>query len=803
MLFMIFAGSLLAQDSSYVFVHGNVFNLGENTVTVDVLLSDGQSASAVTWGGGYYSVQFELSDNGVFATSSITNCEGNIVSNTGQVELFGTIDLDLNYCGNEVIGGCMDSTANNYDENATYDDGSCDYCDNVDATLYVCTFQNGGNVGIQILGDGEVIFEQDGFDDLVIEYIPICLEEDVCYEVNMSNSNGTGWYGGYYWINIGGAQIATDFLDDGLSSESTNFSLNGACPIEGCTDSNALNYDSEAEIDDGSCILAEDCDDTLVVFEIEVGVWSEEMSWYVTSSDSMNVLYSELYDGPDGTIYYSYACLTDGCYQLHMFDGFGDGWSGGNINVIVDGVVISTGELPTGNYAMDVFGINTDDCEEPIGGCTVPTAINYNSEATYNDGSCIFDNGCECTQDYEPVCAYSFDIFTGDSVLTTYTNICWAQCDGASYAYDGPCDPADVFGCTDPLAINFNANATADDGSCIYAEDCDDNLVVFTMATSIWGDEIGWTIGSDSLYFGNYQDNSITTDALCLEDGCYDIYMMDSFGDGWNGAELTIEVNGEVYTTTLASGSGGVFTFGINTDDCLPVDVYGCTDPLAVNFDYLATIDDGSCFYGNGNDSLCMSNFFLFPDSLSNTIWAVNVSTGMNLEYLWDFGDGTTSTEAYPTHTYEEDGPYAICLTVTSASAGMIICEDTYCDSVGTFLFPGFVGDGVGMAPTEGFTINIVEDIADSVEEIANVQDVQVYPNPANNNVSISLSATQAETLQVKLYSINGQQLSSQQWSISSGLSTKNLDLMGLEAGIYMISITGEHTQLQERVIKL
>ncbi len=133
----------------------------------------------------------------------------------------------------------------------------------------------------------------------------------------------------------------------------------------------------------------------------------------------------------------------------------------------------------------------------------------------------------------------------------------------------------------------------------------------------------------------------------------------------------------------------------------------------------------------------------------------------------------------------------------------MIICEDTYCDSVGTFLFPGFVGDGVGMAPTEGFTINIVEDIADSVEEIANVQDVQVYPNPANNNVSISLSATQAETLQVKLYSINGQQLSSQQWSISSGLSTKNLDLMGLEAGIYMISITGEHTQLQERVIKL
>jgi hypothetical protein len=28
-----------------------------------------------------------------------------------------------------------------------------------------------------------------------------------------------------------------------------------------------------------------------------------------------------------------------------------------------------------------------------------------------------------------------------------------------------------------------------------------------------------------------------------------------------------------------------------------PVDVYGCTDPLATNYNPLATIDDGSCTY--------------------------------------------------------------------------------------------------------------------------------------------------------------------------------------------------------------
>ena len=42
--------------------------------------------------------------------------------------------------------------------------------------------------------------------------------------------------------------------------------------------------------------------------------------------------------------------------------------------------------------------------------------------------------------------------------------------------------------------------------------------------------------------------------------------------------------------------------------------------------------------------------------------------------YAWDFGDGTTSTEANPTHTYSAAGPYDVRLTVTDddgASTGV------------------------------------------------------------------------------------------------------------------------------------
>lgn len=41
-------------------------------------------------------------------------------------------------------------------------------------------------------------------------------------------------------------------------------------------------------------------------------------------------------------------------------------------------------------------------------------------------------------------------------------------------------------------------------------------------------------------------------------------------------------------------------------------------------------------------------------------------SEGRIVSYLWDFGDGNTSTEANPVHTYQEAGEYAVTLTVTN-----------------------------------------------------------------------------------------------------------------------------------------
>ncbi len=43
----------------------------------------------------------------------------------------------------------------------------------------------------------------------------------------------------------------------------------------------------------------------------------------------------------------------------------------------------------------------------------------------------------------------------------------------------------------------------------------------------------------------------------------------------------------------------------------------------------------------------------------------VDFSTGVIETWDWDFGDGTTSTEQQPTHTYQDEGTYAVSLTVS------------------------------------------------------------------------------------------------------------------------------------------
>ncbi len=87
-----------------------------------------------------------------------------------------------------------------------------------------------------------------------------------------------------------------------------------------------------------------------------------------------------------------------------------------------------------------------------------------------------------------------------------------------------------------------------------------------------------------------------------------------------------------------------------------------------------------------GVDTICQSvDICLLPNTafttstsgLSATFNNTTSSATQPLSYVWDFGDGGTSTATSPVHTYTANGTYWVCLTATSVCG-----TETHCDSV-------------------------------------------------------------------------------------------------------------------------
>ncbi|HAZ03434.1 MAG TPA: hypothetical protein DCY97_14875 [Marinilabiliales bacterium] len=70
--------------------------------------------------------------------------------------------------------------------------------------------------------------------------------------------------------------------------------------------------------------------------------------------------------------------------------------------------------------------------------------------------------------------------------------------------------------------------------------------------------------------------------------------------------------------------------------------------------------------------------FTYFADSVTATAYFQNKSLGDIVSYFWDFGDGNTSEQKSPSHTYADTGYYAVCLS-TISSVGRV---RTYCADI-------------------------------------------------------------------------------------------------------------------------
>jgi hypothetical protein len=426
------------------------------------------------------------------------------------------------------------------------------------------------------------------------------------------------------FVGFTGTSFTSDMAIDQVSV--------GACQIAGCTDSTAYNYNPAATLDDGSCVYQGCTDPFATNYCASCTVPDSASCTYPTCN---SVPFTEDWEsnafatgnwltssGAESAIYIDTAMTG---LALAFTGGNYLGWLGGSSTTTSTQAWANTDHISSAFMCADLSAYTATDY--------VSMTLDYNSLSYFGNGAyswfrvsvdgtvpadingnldhylpgllnleydlSAYNGNSSVNITLEAACKYDVNYSTG-----AYADFVWA--DNINISQSTPA----VFGCMDPLYANYNSAATVDDGSCAG---CTANTAVVEMIDS-YGD--GWngatytlSTGGAAVATGTLSSGSYGADTLCLATGCYDIVVTGgsypsevsfNFGSvvgGTPGTYTDISVGG------AQCGLGGCtdtaalnYNPAANWDDgsCVYC-VYGCTDSTAFNFNSSATCNDGSC----------------------------------------------------------------------------------------------------------------------------------------------------------------------------------------------------------------
>lgn len=207
------------------------------------------------------------------------------------------------------------------------------------------------------------------------------------------------------------------------------------------------------------------------------------------------------------------------------------------------------------------------------------------------------------------------------------------------------------------------------------------------------------------------------------------------------------------------------------------------------------TCQNTYCQFLNVNlDQNCYAYFSILPDSSTTDTTDFIIydqSTGNNLSYLWEFGDGTSSTLKNPTHDYTGDGPYSIFLTVTNDS-----CKSMFGD---TIFFPTLPHLLAGKWHVKVVNKNVINGIKENVENKATLQN---YPNPFKGNTTINYSINAPSRVEVSVYNLLGSKIEVIQESNKiPGNYSVEWNATNLHEGIYLLQLKTNDQVITKKIV--
>ena len=434
------------------------------------------------------------------------------------------------------VPGCTDESAENYNPDATSDDGTCTWNGGCSSADQVSCDDGSGCISASFVCDGAAEYGNaswgpdcaDGSD----EGVDCCESGDYAAEVCVEDCAG----------NVFGSAV-----EDCL----------GVC------DGSAFEDECGVCEGDGSS-----CDCTGYTLVVGGGSWDSEITWEI--------------DGPDGAYESGAAgtfslCFSDGSYSFNGFDSYGDGWNGATATITnADGGLLYTFILETGDTGTWQFDL-PGEVDTTVYGCMLEGAPNYNPDAEEEDGSCEFFAGANygywnpSYEGYQIGCGLYY-IFADTDFDGVVDQLGDGVCDNDLGGFEGyglacevfDCDGGDCLDCNDECAGDATPSVECWDGSFACSDDycpdfCTDSVCDLMMYDS-YGD--GWngatfSSGNQSATLDSGSEGSVLL--------CFDLSVANDFTVG--GGSWDSEI-----TWTLDCADGNPLSGGAPYNGCVGAD---------------------------------------------------------------------------------------------------------------------------------------------------------------------------------------------------------------------------------------